>query len=111
MGWETRKGRSYYYECSWQDGRSVREYKGNGAAARVAAAAVVARKEKRAIARLEVMRFKSDMAEVESTARKLSSVTECMMAAELLADGYYQASYTWRKRRISNDSDDNFGTA
>ena len=111
MGWETRKGRSYYYECSWQDGRSVREYKGNGTAARVAAAAVVARKEKRAIARLEVMRFKSDMAEVESTARKLSDLVERLMAARLVADGFYQAAYVWRKRRISNDSDDNFGTA
>ena len=100
MGWETRKGRKYYYECRWQDGRSVREYKGNGAAARVAAAAAVARKEKRAIARLEVMRFKSDMAEVESTARKLSDLVERLMAARLLADEFYQASHTWRKRRI-----------
>ena len=106
MGWERRRGRLYYYESRWQDGAVIRKYKGSGAAGKAAADAVAARALKRASDRLEVMHFKSNIEEVESTAKRLSSMAECLMAARLFADGFYLASYTWRKRKISNDCND-----
>jgi hypothetical protein len=110
MGWETRNGRRYYYESIWQNG-VVRRYLGNGAAAKVAAAAVADRAEKRAIHRLKVMRFNSDTQEAESIAKRLSDLAKCLMEARLLADGYYLASFTWRKRRIPHDSNRSKNTA
>jgi len=105
MGWETRRGgKLYFYESRWEDGRVVRRYVGNGPRARAAAQAIIDRNERRRRAALEVARVKEKLVTIEAQTKELQQLATLLSHAHLLSDGFYQSSYSWRKRKRNMDA-------
>ena len=99
MGWEKRKGRFYYYDAAWEDGRCVKRYRGTGLAGKAAAEQAAMRADRRALENIVFMKLSQRLEEAEALFTKTSLEADKLMKAGLLADDCYQASHTWRRRR------------
>lgn len=99
MGWETRKGRRYFYSKQRIGGRVVSLYLGRGQDAHIAdrlsALRGEAAKQRKARndAELEAL-----LADDRATDDLFEAASE-LMKAELLAEGFHQHDRTWRRKR------------
>lgn len=101
MGWEKRGSRKYYYDSVWEDGRVVKKYVGRGDKAKAAAGRVAARQSERAREIAEVEQWTEKLRELDLAISTLCGLAKLHMEAHLLANGYYMASRTWRKKKRS----------
>lgn len=99
MGWETRKGRIYYYRKVRYGQRVVSEYVGCGETAQLIGILEAARcdeeETKRAARRAEIARLKAQDTADKEIFDEVSLLTTCA----LIASGHHQHKGTWRKRR------------
>ena len=106
MGFELRRGRYYYYDAVWEDGRCVKRYCGSGFASKAAAQQASARADRRALNNIAFMKFAQRIEDGEAMFTDAVQQAQVLMEAGLLADGCYQASHTWRRRR-NNEHNNN----
>ena len=100
MGWEQRRGRSYYYRSVRSDGRVTKEYLGSGPAAELAATLDGRRREERANQRRRVADERARWVDLEQPTADLEGLTNRLAAAALLLAGYHRHDRgEWRRRR------------
>ncbi|QJW94611.1 hypothetical protein [Frigoriglobus tundricola] len=104
MAFETRKvGGTKYLYLSERDpatGKVRKRYVGTGPKADAAAAALEARRKRRADERLAVERVRSELGAVDALMAELDAGATLVMEAALYAAGYHRPNYgPWRKRR------------
>ncbi|MDA8563845.1 hypothetical protein N9L06_05270 [Mariniblastus sp.] len=99
MAWELRRGKRYYYQSVYVDGRAVKKYVGRGDRAEELAGDVEIRAAQRKECDDEAMAYREATKEAERQTADVCSMAMSLLEARLLADGYYQASYTWRRRK------------
>ena len=99
MGWEERRGHSYYYR-SVREGKRVRkEYVGGGALGQLVAQLD---ELERLQGKEEEASWKEERQRLEGRAgflRELEEAVEILTRAELLASGYHRHKGTWRMLR------------
>ena len=103
MGWELRKGKQYYYAATWEDGRCVKRYCGSGFSGKAAAQRANARADRRTAQTIDFMKFAERIKEGETLFADARRQADNLLEAVLLADGCYQASHTWRRRRTNHE--------
>ena len=104
MGWETRRGKQYYYRKYRVDGRVVNEYIGSGPEAEAVAEQDRQEREARAAARTAA---REEMDTFKTTIRQLDELhmmTTALQTATLLQAGYHQHKGQWRKKRERKSS-------
>ena len=99
MAWERRKGRLYFYEATWENGRCVKIYRGTGTAGKAAAEKATAKAERKVLDSIAFMRFAKSLETAEVLFADARELAGDMMEASLLADNCYRASHVWRRRR------------
>ena len=103
MAWERRGkgGRMVYYRVTRTvDGRVAKQYLGDGDRAASAAAAVENATARRQADLHALQEEQARLAGSDSLIADLNAVTELLMTATLLAEGYNRHNYgRWRKRR------------
>jgi hypothetical protein len=103
MGWEHRPGGSapyYYHAARTPEGRVLKEYYGRGERAQAAAAAVARSQARRNADRRAVQEERGRLAGPNGLMAELVGVTQLLLDATLLSNGYHRPNYgKWRKRR------------
>ena len=101
MSWEPRgrKGRRYYYQAVWTDGKVEKRYLGTGIEAARAAQAVEDRRNKRITDKAEVIEMQSLLSDPEQRTQDVRLLARDLLHAKLYSLGCYQASYVWRRRK------------
>ena len=95
MGWEKRRGRRYYYVKRREGRRVISGYLGTGPAADSAAAGdrlVQQRRAKERAARAEFERLEMILDDIQS-------LTQALVRATWIAEGYHTHRGQWRKKR------------
>jgi hypothetical protein len=105
MSWLVRGKRRYFYETRWLNGRVVKKYRGTGLAGDQAAAEVERRRQDR-LARAEAVRSEHERHQLATAAlNRLCSLTDLLMKATLVSQGFYQHDRgEWRRRHYYADS-------
>jgi hypothetical protein len=106
MSWESHRGRPRYTRSFRRHGRIVRQYVGSGPIAEFVARsdrlARAARERQRQAAKEERTRWE----QTRATTRALEQLTDLLVTAALMADGYHRHDRgAWRKRRIYEQED------
>jgi ribosomal protein S6E (S10) len=91
MGWETRRGRQYYYRKKWVRGRVVSEYIGGGDIAQFVA--MMAEPKARSVKPV------NEFAELDQAIQTTQKQIDILLAATYKASGYHQHKGQWRKKR------------
>ena len=100
MGWETRRGRRYYYRATKVGGRVVKEYVGAGPLAEIAAAADAQARANRAALAEARRRERAELETVEAPYAAFVATLESLTLAGLLLAGYHRHhGGEWRRRR------------
>src|SRR5688572_7989115 len=100
MGWETRRGRRYYYRSVRRGQRVVKEYVGSGPAAELSARLDALTLERRQIERQEQVAEQARYEELEAQTVELIELTDALVAAALAVAGYHRHDRgAWRRRR------------
>lgn len=101
MGWEPRNGGVYFYRAARRDGRVVRTYLGNGAAAALAAEIDAEAKARRRAEAEALAAERARLAPADGVMAALDRACRLVLEAALLADGYRRRNYSrWRRRRV-----------
>ncbi|MGH9943932.1 MAG: hypothetical protein ACRD9R_16425 [Pyrinomonadaceae bacterium] len=99
MGWETRKGREYYYRKERDGGRVRSVYVGRGVVAgliaRLDALDRDEREEQRLLARMEQSQFEAQ----DAALARLAELAEAVAAGVLLVTGHHTHKRQWRRKR------------
>jgi hypothetical protein len=99
MGWEERRGRSYYYRKERVGDRVRSVYVGGGATASfLARFDTLDRMEAQANRAAEATAIR-DMAAPDEELDALGEVIRQITAARLLADGFHRHKRQWRRKR------------
>jgi hypothetical protein len=99
MGWETRRGRSYYYRKTRVGSRVVTRYVGGGTVgAMLAAFDKEERQREQLIRRAEAEKLRREV-EFDGALDALSQATEAAAEALLLASGFHKHKGQWRRTR------------
>src|SRR5262249_49496293 len=100
MAWANRGNRRCYYQSIRVGRRITKVYLGSGPEADQAAAAVVQRRAEHA-AQAETLRLEQHAhADAVAPLKELSHLTDLLMKATLISQGYHQHSRgEWRRRR------------
>jgi len=100
MGWETRRGKLYYYEKTREGGRVVSKYLGAGVFGQIAAGMNQEAREERQRQR---DRLKMECAALDSLGDNITALCEgidTLARATLILAGYHRHDRGhWRKRR------------
>jgi hypothetical protein len=97
MSWERRGNGSYYYRCHKVNGRSVKEYFGNGPTAHRAAAEDRQKREARQKAAQEPETRRA----AEEAAKEITKSIRIVTEAAFHAAGFHQHSRgAWRRRHV-----------
>lgn len=99
MGWETRRGKRYYYRKKRIGGRVVSEYAGAGEIAELGARLDAIERAEREDARAAIRRERQEIAEQDRLARELGDLAQALARAALLAGGAHTHKGQWRKRK------------
>ena len=100
MGWETRRGRRYYYRARKVDGRVVKEYVGAGPLAELVAREDAAARAERAEARERLRQAEARVAPADAALAALGALLDGLDAAALTDAGYHRHRRGhWRRRR------------
>jgi hypothetical protein len=95
MGWETRRGRKYYYRARRIGERVVKEYLGSGPAAEQAA-----QEDAEARARRKAARNEQKLIErATEPLQAFCTYSQLLIEAELLVLGFYKRRGMWRRRK------------
>ena len=101
MGWETRKGKRYYYRARRDDtGRVVKEYCGAGTNAKLAAQNDLDERKARERDRMALEELKLKLADADRLMKSLDAGCEMTMEAVLLANNFYKHQSEWRRRNV-----------
>ncbi len=99
MGWEERRGRSYYYRKERTGDRVRSVYVGSGASAHFAAKLdAMERTEAKQKRRAEGRALQSELAKDEEL-DALGEMVRQVVAAQLLVDGFHRHKRQWRRKR------------
>lgn len=99
MGWEQRRGRSYYYRKVRKGGRVRSEYVGSGMLAQLCAESDGCDRQERAAKRAADRATRQGEAEIDRQLADAESALGAMTHATLYAAGYHKHKGQWRKRR------------
>ncbi len=99
MGWQGRDGRRYYYLARRRNGRQENVYLGRGPVAELAAARVEEGKSQREEVRKEIHATKDELRTPDSLIAVVDRCVARLLAATLMAQGYYRSHGNWRGAR------------
>jgi len=99
MGWEQRRGRSYYYRKVREGGRIRSEYVGGGTLAQLCAELDGCGRQERAAKRAADRATRQAEEGVDRQLADAESALTAMTHAALVAAGYRNHKGQWRKRR------------
>jgi hypothetical protein len=99
MGWEQRRGRSYYYRKVRVGGRVRSEYAGSGMLGELCAAEDDTKRREQASERAADRATRQGEAVIDRQLSDAESAIAAMALATLLAAGYHRHKGQWRKRR------------
>lgn len=99
MGWEQRRGRSYYYRKVREGGRVRSEYMGGGTYAQRCAEIDGSDRQERAAKRAVERATRQAEATVDRQLADAESALSAMTHAALVAAGCHQHKGQWRRRR------------
>ena len=106
MGWEERRGRSYFYRAKRVNGRVVKEYVGTGSVGEIAAANEATQQQERAEHALKLAEARNNAAAIETCLDRLDELAETAAHEALVAAGFHLHRGQWRKRRDHHDRHD-----
>jgi hypothetical protein len=99
MGWEQRRGRSYYYRKVREGGRVRSKYVGSGIVAQICAGDDNDKRQDQAAKRAADQATRQAEAEIDRQLAGVELAIAAMTHATLLAAGYHQHKGQWRKKR------------
>lgn len=99
MGYEERKGKSYYYAKERAGGRVASRYIGAGDLARFVEMMETSRREERACYREADRLERGAMERADRDADELFAAVDELTEAVLLAAGFHRHKRQWRKKR------------
>ena len=99
MGWEQKRGRSYYYRKVRVGGRVRSEYVGSGMLGQLCAADDANQRRERAARRAADRAARQGEAQIDRQLADAESALAAMTNATLLAAGCHRHRGQWRKRR------------
>lgn len=99
MPWETRKGRRYFYEVTYRNGKRIRKCWGSGPEAEQAAQRVEQAKltAKQNLDRLH--KFQVQNQRIDSQIAAFSAQISAILAQDLIRSGLHFSHGQWRKHR------------
>jgi hypothetical protein len=100
MGWETRRGRRYYYQARKAGGRVIKEYVGSGHLAEAVAVLNASIRAERFALAQERRAERERAAAVDTTVNAAHGDIEILLQANLVLSGYHRHHRgEWRRRR------------
>ena len=99
MGWEQRRGRSYYYRKVRERGRVRSKYVGSGIVAQLCAGDDEDKRRDRLAMRAADHATRQGETEIDRQLRATELAIAAMTHATLFAAGYHKHKGQWRKRR------------
>ena len=99
MGWEQRRGRSYYYRKVRVGGRVRSEYVGSGMLGELCASGDDAKRQNRAARRAADHATRQAEARIDRQLADVESALTAMTHAALVAAGCHRHNGQWRKKR------------
>jgi hypothetical protein len=99
MGWEQRRGRSYYYRKVREGGRVRSKYVGSGLVAQICAGDDGNKRRDRAAKHAADRATRQAEAAIDRQLASVESAIAAMTHATLFAAGYHKHKGQWRKRR------------
>jgi len=99
MGWEQRRGRSYYYRKVREGGRVRSEYVGSGMLGQICAADDANHRRERAARRAANNATRQAEAQIDRRLADVESALAVMTRATLYAAGCHRHNGQWRKKR------------
>lgn len=105
MGWETRRGRRYYYTGRRQGGRVVKQYLGSGEFAEALAGIDDLDRQRRQLEADAKRAERDELQAIDDQVRTLGRLADALAHAALLLAGYHRHDRgEWRKRRGKEES-------
>lgn len=102
MGWETRRGRTYYYQKSRQGATVTSRYVGRGELIFLISRLDAVDSERRRLDRQTEQSFCLEQSEIDKPIEKFSAAVYQIVEAVLLATGHHRPKRVWRKKRMVN---------
>jgi hypothetical protein len=100
MGWETRKGRRYYYWAEWRNGRCIKTYRGARYLAELDAQMDEIKREERRREAAEAKQTRDHLADLDAENARAFKATRELVAVMLATAGYHRHHRgEWRRRR------------
>jgi hypothetical protein len=99
MGWEQRRGRSYYYRKLREGGRVRSKYVGTGMLAQICAEDDNDKRRDRQAKHAADHATRQAEAEIDRQLADAESALAAMIHATLFAAGYHKHNGQWRKKR------------
>ena len=104
MGWETRRGKQYYYSAQRRGGRVVKQYLGSGEFAEALAQIDALDKQRRQFEAEARRAERDDLRILDDQVRTLGQLADALAHAALLLAGYHRHDRgEWRKRRAKEE--------
>lgn len=99
MGWETRKGGTYYYAKERTGARVVSRYIGAGELVHFVETMETERREEKELNREAWRLERGQMRREEERATEIFAAADELMEAALLAAGFHKHKREWRRKR------------
>jgi hypothetical protein len=100
MGWETRNGKSYYYQKRREGGRVRSRYVGSGAVANFVAMMDAQEKAERELERAAILAERESDEATEARLDELCEMLKTLTTAALLAAGFHTHKREWRRANV-----------
>lgn len=103
MGWETRRGKRYFYGAHRLAGKVKKTYVGEGTEALKAERKALDRAACRAKGKAAIEGLRRALEPLDNTFAELDAAVTLLLRGSLLAAGYHQHTGTWRLKRDSKN--------
>jgi hypothetical protein len=100
MGWETRNGKSYYYQKRREGGRVRSRYVGSGEVARFVAMMDAQEKAERILEREAIRAERESHEATEARLDELGEMMETLTTGALIAAGFHTHKREWRRANV-----------
>ncbi len=100
MGWETIKGRRYFYETTYVEGKRIRRCWGRGPEAVAAAARVEQKRQSRLADLAQVQAFRDRDRQIDKQVEEFIATVTHTIQTHLHQAGYHYCRNQWRKRIV-----------
>src|SRR5215510_6883999 len=104
MGWENRKGRSYYYTKERIGSRVVSHYVRSLETAQLIAEIRRERQEERELERADKAAYRAEVEALDVMSDEVFEMAESLTNLALIALGFHQHKRTWRKMRDGDET-------